>query len=136
MTATWDWVLKNSDLGLITWSVLSLIAIFLANLGIGLYWQFGQRHYWFFEVLHFLGGFFMTMFFYGLYPSRGFALLALLVVTILWESLEVMIDKIPSWSRFARSNLRAESTKVSSWDTVLDVILNFSGAVAFFLLIS
>lgn len=112
-------------------SILALGIIFAANLTIGMYYGFDVRHYWFFEMLHFLGGFFMAMFFSSFFQSVVLILAGLAAVTFLWELAEFLIAKIPAASEYVERKFRLNSVDFEWKDTVLDIFLNFSGAVLF-----
>ena len=113
-------------------SVIALVCIFFLNVSFGMYYGFGNRHYWFFEILHFLGGFFVAMFFSNFFRSAIFIFTGLGIVTILWESTEILIAKIPVLSNFVKKKLRQKDVKPKLSDTILDIILNFTGAIVFF----
>ncbi len=115
-------------------SISGLIIIFSLNIVVGLFLGFGIRHYWFFELMHFLGGFFVAMFLASFLGSRLLILLGLAVVTFIWELAEYMLDKISAASRYFKKTFRANSTRYDFKDTILDIILNFAGAIVFFYL--
>lgn len=117
-------------------SISGLIIIFFLNIVIGLFLGFGIRHYWFFEFLHFLSGFFVTMFLASFFGSRLLILSGLAVVTFIWELAEYMLDKIPAASQYFKKTFRTDSTRYDLKDTILDIILNFAGAFIFFLILS
>ncbi|OGN33174.1 MAG: hypothetical protein A3I39_03045 [Candidatus Yanofskybacteria bacterium RIFCSPLOWO2_02_FULL_47_9b] len=81
-------------------SCAGLLIIFLANLIVGLYHGFGGRHYWFFQLEHVLGGFFVIMFFQSLFNSHLISLIGLAIVTLVWECLEYGAAHISSWELF------------------------------------
>src|SRR3989344_8073429 len=101
-------------------STLSLLCIFLLNLVVGMYYGFGVRHYWFFQLLHVLGGFFVAMFFWSFTDSWTVILVGVAIVTISWESLEIAIAKIPSLNSWLRNKLRMNHLKYSWWDGAFD----------------
>src|SRR3990167_1862362 len=47
---------------MLIFSLFGLTGLFIINILFGMYYGFGTRHYWFFELEHFLGGFFVAMF--------------------------------------------------------------------------
>ena len=75
-------------------SLLILIFIFVLNIAVGIYYGFGERHYWFYETLHFLGGFFVAMFFSNFTHSWQMIFLGLAGVSFLWELMEYLLVKI------------------------------------------
>lgn len=114
-----------------TISVAALLGIFILNLTVGMYYGFGVRHYWFFQTLHFLGGFFVAMFFSGFFRSAGLILAGLGIVTVLWEFIELLIADVPAMSRYTKKKFRLKNVTPEWKDTVFDIILNFSGAILF-----
>lgn len=123
--------MENINLATIIASAAILLGIFILNMTVGMYYGFGVRHYWFFQTLHFLGGFFVAMFLSGFFQSAGLILAGLGIVTILWESTELLIPKIPAMSRYMKSKFQLKNVNPEWKDTVFDVILNFSGAILF-----
>jgi len=115
-------------------SIITLFAIFILNLVVGLYYGFGTRHYWFFQTLHFLGGFFITMFFSNFSESTTLILISLGIVTVLWESMEFLIAYMPKASNYMKNKFRLKNVSFEWKDTIFDIILNFSGAIFFFFL--
>ncbi len=109
-------------------SLIILPVIFLLDLTVGMYYGFGFRHYWFFQVEHVLGGFFVAMFFAGLTDSRTAVLIGLAVVTLIWESLEYAAAHIPSWSKYIKIKLRLEKVEFSWADSAFDIVCNYAGA--------
>lgn len=106
---------------MLTTSVLGLSGIFTLNILFGMYYGFGFRHYWFFELEHFFGGFFVAMFLMNFTDSVILIFAWLAIITFLWELTEYLIFKF------------RKSAKLNpGWkDTILDIILNFSGAAVF-----
>jgi hypothetical protein len=103
-------------------SVIALGGLFLVNILFGMKLGFGFRHYWFFELEHFLGGFFVAMFLSNFTDSAVLIFIGLAAVTFLWEFAEYLI------ARFRK-------TAAPGWkDTMLDIFLNFLGATIFILL--
>ncbi len=108
-----------------------LLAIFILNLIVGMYYSFGSRHYWFPQTLHFLGGFFAAMFFASFLQSAVSVLAGLGIVTVLWEFIEFLIAKIPVMTRYVKKWFRLKKVGLGWKDTIFDIILNFSGAILF-----
>ena len=96
-----------------------------------MYYRFGYRHYWFFESLHFLGGFFVASFFSNFFNSSVWILIGLSIVVFLWESAEVLVAKIPVSARYLRKTFKQKDAMPKLWDTVLDITLDFIGALIF-----
>ena len=118
-------------MGALIISILGLISVLILNIVVGLFLGFGKGHYWFFELMHFLGGFFVAMFFANFTSSIVMIFSALAIVTFLWELGEYILDKIPTASRFFKKTFRTDSTKYDFKDAILDIVLNFAGATAF-----
>lgn len=121
-------------MGTLILPISSLIGIFILNIVVGLFLGFGTKHYWFFEMLHFLGGFFMAMFLAGLSGSALFILLGLAIISIVWESVEYAVAKMPRPSGYLKRIFHLKSVKPKWKDTILDIALNFAGAALFLLL--
>lgn len=115
-------------------SIIGLVGLFILNLMFGIKYGFGFRHYWFFETLHFLSGFFMAMFLANFTSSKILIFLGIALVSFLWETTEYLIGKIPKLSSQLKKtfDLRRNMNLRPKWqDTVLDIILNFAGAAVF-----
>ena len=119
-------------MGTLILSISGLIGIFILNIVVGLFLGFGKRHYWFFELEHFLGGFFVAMFFANFTDSTRLILLGVAVVSAVWESAEYLVAKIPRVSEYLKMASHQRSVMPEWKDTVLDIILNFAGAFVFF----
>ncbi len=103
-------------------SIIALAGLFVLNLLFGMKLKFSYRHYWFFELEHFLGGFFVAMFLSNFVGSIIAIFSGLAIVTLVWEVTEYLI------ARFRKSI-------APKWkDTILDIFLNFLGAIIFILL--
>ena len=112
-------------------SATALLGIFVLNLTVGMYYGFGVRHYWFFQTLHFLGGFFVAMFFASIFSSVSWILIGLGVISILWESVEFLIASAPALSRYVKKRFRLKSVNYEWADALFDLALNFTGALVF-----
>lgn len=117
---------------MITLSLLALFFLFFLSIVVGMYYGFGFRHYWFDETLHFLGGFFVAMFLSNFINSWQVIFLGLAVISFLWEFAEYLLVKISYLSKLFRKSFHTKP----EWklnDTLLDLFLNFSGAIVFIL---
>jgi len=112
-------------------SVIILSSIFVLNLVVGMYYKFGVRHYWFFEALHFLGGLFTAMFFSNFFHSTTLILMGLGIVVFLWESSEIFISKIPLSAKYVKKTFKLRDITPGWRDTILDIVLDFAGALVF-----
>lgn len=115
-------------------STISLLGIFILNLIFGIKYGFGFRHYWFFETLHFLGGFFFAMFLADFIDSKILIFVGIAIISFLWEITEYLIGKSSKLSTgFKKTfDLKKNINLRPKWqDTLLDVILNFAGATIF-----
>lgn len=119
MTPDYFW-LSIGSLGIVT-----LLAVWKRFYG------FGARHWWFFEMVHFIAGFLVAMFLFGLSGSRAFALWGLVIITLAWETLEYLVNALPWFGRWLDRRLGLAKTYYGGWDTLLDIVLNFAGAGAF-----
>lgn len=112
-------------------SLIILCAIFCLNIIISMYSRFGYRHYWFFELLHFISGFFISMLLFNFSQSPLIILMGLGIITFIWESIELFMAKIPPVARYVKKKLRLRNITPERKDTILDIILNFLGAALF-----
>lgn len=120
-------------------SIIVLVGLFVINIVFGMYYGFGFRHYWFFEILHFLGGFFMAMFLANFIDSKILIFIGIATVSFFWEITEYFIGKNPKLSYgFKKTfDLKRGTNLQPKWqDTFLDIILNFGGAIIFVYFIS
>ncbi len=115
-------------------SLIALPSLFILNILFGMRHKFGYRHYWFFESLHFLGGFFVAMFFASFTHSFTIILYGLLAVTLIWELLEYLLTKIPKLFWFITRTFHKKPTYELK-DTILDIALNLIGGLVFYFLI-
>lgn len=110
---------------------VALWLIFLINL-YGLYGNgFVKKYYLVPEVEHLAAAFFLAMWLSAFSRSIWFILTGLVLFTVLWEGLEYYIAIVPSASQAIQSALQIVDTAVEFWDTVLDIFLNFIGAIIF-----
>lgn len=112
-------------------SSIALVVIFILNIVLGMYFKFGFRHYWFFEALHFLGGFFVAMFFSNFFQSPAAILTGLGVIIFLWELTEYLIAKISRSAKYLKKTFKQKNITPGWKDTILDVFLDFAGALVF-----
>lgn len=122
--------MKNPGFFLI--AVVGSLLVFFVNAYVGMYLNFGVRHYWFTELQHLFGGFFIAMFFYGFSDSKKCVLFFVLSVAVSWELMEYLVDVIPSFSNFVKQFFHLKSTAITAGDTLLDLILDIVGAALFF----
>ena len=113
------------------WIGLAVVGIILLLAAWKRFYNFGARHWWFFETLHFIGGFLLAMFLFGLTGSRASVLFGLLVITLVWEALEYTAQAKPRFGHYLDRRLGLAKTYYSGWDTLLDIVLNFAGAAVF-----
>ncbi len=112
-------------------SSLVLFAIFCINL-YGLYGDgFSKKYYIVPETEHLLASFFLAMWLSCFSRSTRFILFGIIIVTGLWEGLEYYIAFAPSAATTVQDVLKITNVDVEVWDTVLDVFLNFIGALIF-----
>lgn len=112
-------------------SIIILAGILVLNVVVGIYYRFGVKHYWFFETLHFLGGFFVAMFLSNFFQSEILILINLGAVVFLWELAEIFIAKIPLFANYFKMILKQKNITPRWRDTTLDVVLDFIGAITF-----
>lgn len=113
---------------------VALLFLFLLNL-YGLYGEgFSRRHYWIPESEHLAGGFFVYMWFSCFTHQTKFILSGLVLVTLIWEGSEYAVAVIPAFNRTVQESLKITGWHYPWWDTILDIALNYLGAVIFILL--
>lgn len=115
-------------------SIFGLAGLFIINIFFGMYHGFGTKHYWFFEAEHFLGGFFVAMFLSNFTGSIISIFIGLAIVTFLWELAEYLISQFQKSANYMKKTFHLKSVATSRKDTILDIILNFSGAAVFIII--
>lgn len=115
-------------------SIAMLVGIYVFSLSFGMYYGFGERHYWFYEVLHFVGEFFSAMFLSNFFASKTGVLAGLALISFIWELHEYFIAKISKFSQYYKRKFRLKKVEYKWSDTILDIILNFAGTFTFILL--
>ncbi len=116
---------------MLIFSIFGLAGLFTINILFGIYYGFGARHYWFFEVEHFLSGFFVAMFLSNFTNSAVLIFIGLAVVTFLWELAEYLIARFRKSEKYMKKTFHIKSVDPEWKDTVLDIFLNFLGAAIF-----
>lgn len=119
----------NLTMQMLIISLVALSSIFILNLIVGMYHGFGYRHYWFFQLEHVLGGFFVAMFFGSFTDSWAAVLIGLGIISIVWEATEYAVAKVPSLANYIKKKLRLKNLKYSWADTVFDLVCNYAGAI-------
>lgn len=112
-------------------SIFSLLGLFILNILFGMYYGFGFRHYWFFELEHFLGGFFVAMFLMNFTDSIIFVFTGLAIITFLWELIEYLISRFQKSASYMKKTFAVKNLNPGWEDTVLDLVLGFLGATIF-----
>jgi len=116
---------------MLIFSTIALIGLFLANILFGMKFGFGFRHYWFFELEHFWGGFFIAMFLSNFMSSSAAIFVGLATITFVWETTEYLIVRFRKIANYMKKTFK-EKNIIPSWeDTLLDIFLNFLGATVF-----
>lgn len=83
-----------------------------------------DNSYWFFELFHFLGGFFLAMFFSNFLDLGVWVLYAVIAAGIFWEILEFIVFLSSRLKTLLRQN------QLTLRDTFLDLFLDaFGGAI-------
>lgn len=116
-------------------SIVAIVSLFILNLIFGMYFGFGVRHYWFFEVLHFLVGFFIAMFLFEFTKSYQMIFLILAGISFVWELSEYLLFKVSTLSKLFKKTFNFKP-EYKLDDTILDLTLNFAGATVFILYLS
>ena len=119
---------------MLIFSIIALAGLFVLNLLFGMKFKFGYKHYWFFELEHFLGGFFVAMFLSNFTNSVISIFIGLAVVTFLWELAEYLISRFRKSASYLKRSFHIKNVNPKWKDTTLDIFLNFLGAIIFILL--
>lgn len=106
--------------------VLIILCLFVVSLS-----KYGNKLYWFFELAHFLGGFFMAMFLSNFFSSQLFILLGVFMVGLLWELWELIVNKSNKLQQFLIKHFSYYIDKITWPDTLLDLFLDILGALVF-----
>lgn len=112
-------------------SLTVLVVLFLLNVVVGMKLGFGLHHYWFFESLHFFGGAAVAFFLTNIFSAKLQILVGVLAISVLWEFMEFMVDKIPFTSAYLKRKFHLKSTAITPGDTLLDLFLDMLGAAVF-----
>lgn len=113
-------------------SLVALLTIlFLNTRGILEDWN-----YWFFQIEHFVGGFFLVMFLFSFSAARASILLALGILGILWECFEYAVVYSPIMSDFIGKFLQVNAVSFTWQDTISDIVLDFGGGFCSYYLIN
>jgi len=112
-------------------SIAGLSGLFILDLTFGMKYGFGFRHYWFPELEHFLGGFFMAMFLSNFTNSTVLIFIGLAAITFLWELAEYLIARFRKSADYYEKIFKIKYVNSGWQDTILDIFLNFFGAAIF-----
>ncbi|MBI1975288.1 MAG: hypothetical protein HYS57_02930, partial [Parcubacteria group bacterium] len=122
---------------MLIFSLVALVVLLAWNFVVGMYFKFGVKHNWFFEVNHFIGGFLLAMVFSNFFHSFWLILVLVLVAGVLWECFEYVTGSVPIFSQFLMKIFRVGREDVeyvwkNIWrDTLLDLALALAGASVF-----
>lgn len=105
-------------------SLISIVGLVFINI---LFSRKGRRAYWLFELSHFIGGFILAALFLNFLDKKS-VLLAVLMVSILWEVYELIITKSKKIKKCLENKFKYYITPSTFSDTVLDLLLNVLGA--------
>ena len=103
-------------------SVISLIVLFLVNFTAECK-SFYERFSWFDKVMHFLGGFFVAMFWSSLTQSLLFIISLTLLVGIAWEIYEYFLGI------YKLKKIGTKKYMIDMRDTVEDLFFDLIGAI-------
>lgn len=108
-----------------------LLTIFFINL-YGLYEDgFSKKYYFVTETEHLVASFFLAMWLSSFSRSIYFILSGVAIFTVFWESIEYSIALEPTIREVVQNALKSTDTAIETWDTILDIFLNFAGASVF-----
>lgn len=109
-------------------SLISIVILVFINI---LFSRKGKRIYWLFEISHFIAGFLLAALFLN-FLDKKLVLLAVLATGIFWEIYELIVTKNQKIKKYLENRFKYHITASTSSDTILDLLLGFSGA-AFYL---
>ncbi len=107
-----------------------LVLVFLYILAISLS-KYGNKFYWFFELAHFLGGFFITMFLSNFLLENRSIIVFVVLIGILWEAGELVVNKNRKIQQFLINKFNYYIDRETTPGIVFDLLLDFIGAVFF-----
>lgn len=115
---------------MLSFSLLALAILFFVNLLASFKKDFGIKYYWFIETEHFLSGFFLAMLLSQFMNTKEI-LLSLGIVTLIWELIEFVLQRPKLTRLIKRAGIKKGIYSIK--DTLFDVLLNYVGAIVFFI---
>jgi len=116
-------MLKNNFIFFIV-SIAGLIILFLVNLWGARrgYYRKGEENFWFDKIMHFCGGFFVAVFWFGLTQNSIYIILLTLIIGIIWEIAEYIYGVY----KFKKTGTGKYMTETR--DTLEDLFFDLLGA--------
>lgn len=106
--------------------IFALTILYGINFYVGRKFSYNKVH-WVFEVSHFIGGFLLAGLFSNFISSSFRIVAGVLIVGILWELWELFVDRQP------RLRKKFNQGPITLPDTILDLVLDLTGAIIFIL---
>mgnify|MGYP001608686070 FL=1 len=108
---------------------LLIIGLLLFNIKLS---RRGAMFYWFFELSHFLMGFLIASLTYLTFSTNNITvILCVIASSVLWEFWEYVAIKFLWLNNFIKKLFNYHIDKQTFNDTLLDLILDLSGAIFF-----
>jgi len=126
-------------------ALIGLAVVFFSNLIIGVFLHFGTKYYFFDIAHHYVGGFFIALFFYGylydtlIHPRISilkkwlFVVGATVLVGVVWEFAEFVGTDVMGNYLYANYNLLCCIGDLT--DTLFDLLMDMSGAITLLLIV-
>ncbi len=103
--------------------------VILVSINIALSYK-EKKLYWVYEISHFVGGFILAILFLN-FLDKKLVLLAILMLSILWEIYEFTINKNKNIKKYLESKFKYFIVPSTFSDTMLDLFLGVLGAVVY-----
>lgn len=87
-----------------------------------------NKLYWLYEASHFMCGFLLAVLLLN-FLDKNFVLLAILMVSFVWEIYELIINRNQKIKRLFEDKFRYHITPSTFSDAILDILLNVLGAM-------
>lgn len=111
--------------------VIPVIILFILYFSVISLSKYGNKLYWFFESAHFIGGFFIAMFFSNFSFENGSTIVLVLLIGMLWEAGELVVNKDRRIQQFLINKFNYYIDRETTPGIILDLFLDFLGAITF-----
>ena len=93
--------------------------------------KYGNKYGWFYEIAHFLGGFFVAMFLSKFLFENRSIIIFVILIGILWEVGELVVNKNRKIQQFLINKFNYYIDRETTSGIMLDIFLDFLGVTAF-----